>query len=181
MKRFLAILLGALAVFLGLAIAQEQQVFLSLLGLRASGVAAAPPASADGEIVPTVRTFLAVMTHLYASSGDPRFAERLPATRAVVEEILADVTYLGHNRRVQEMSLVDLAVDAVDQAAADSVVVSTTEYWVIRTRWLDREGESDPPRSEVQSLRYRLERNGESWQVTGWEVIPPARRTVPAG
>ncbi len=171
MKSFIIIVVSALAVFMALAIAQERDVFLPLIGITSSAPEMVTPATPP-EIETTLRTFLAVMSHLYGSGGDPRFAERLPAGNEVVDEILADITYLEHNRRIQEMSLVNLQINSINSPTGGYAQVNATEYWVIRTRWDDKDGESDPARSEVHTVDYRLKVEGGEWRVIGWEHAP---------
>ena len=101
MKALGKILLGGFVVFMGLAITEEWGMFSSAWFGESE-----PEASLTDEerksAADAVHLTLSLMRHLYLSGGDPRFAERMPAARGIVEEILADVRYLARNQRVQD-------------------------------------------------------------------------------
>ena len=123
---------------------------LVLLGVAALGArrgeAAARPTAAEVEgAVAAVRELVTIGNHLAKSGGDTRFAERIPAAPAVVEEILADVAFTRHAGRIEEHQAVQLQVEAVERAEPDGIDVVTKEYWVVRSSPL--EGMVVPPGS----------------------------------
>ena len=101
MKGLLKILLGGFVVFMGLSISQEWEFFSSAWFGEPEPRA---PLTDDerNAAAEAVHMTLSLMRHVYLSSGDPRFGERMPAAEGIVEEILADVRYLARNQRVQD-------------------------------------------------------------------------------
>lgn len=173
MKAVLQILGGAFAAFLLAAFVQEWEVFGPWLRGARGGDPAGAAARADAvrEAEATVRAFVAIQRHLYATEGDPRFAERLPAAPGVVADALADVAFLRSRGQRQEPELLRLEVLSADAPAADRVEVRTKEYWVFRA--FGRGGEILAPRSAVVHARYLVRLDGTAWRVDGWEPEPP--------
>jgi hypothetical protein len=131
-----------------------------------------------------VEQLLVLMGHLYGTGGDPRFAERIPASPAVIDEMLADIEYLGRNHRRQEPILQKLEIVAVDPIGADRVEVRTREFWIHRVYWAvgDR-AETEPARSQVVNGRYLVARQPSGWRVEAWDFdlpnSPPDRDISP--
>jgi len=172
-KPLLKIVLGGFLVFMVLAIAQEWSFFSQ------SWFGTAEPetelAADDREgAVQAVELTLDLMRHLYASGGDSRFADRMPTSQGVLEEMLADIDYLTRNQRRQDPKLERLDVEAVEFLGTKSVEVRTRELWSIRFLWLDGSGESDPHRVEVVRSRYLVTPGSTGWIVGGWEALGPA-------
>jgi hypothetical protein len=180
MRPLLKILLGGLIVFLTISIAQEWSFFSSAW----FGQPQAPPALTDEEnkeVADTVHLTLSLMRHLYLSGGDPRFAERMPASEGMIEEILADVRYLARNRRVQDNELVRLDVLTVEPAGPDRVTVETRERWQVRIQLAHGEGGDEPVRTQLVHGRYFVVRESTGWRVEGWEVVDPGESTPRVG
>lgn len=158
---------AALAVFLLLGGIQEWRTLGKGLFLPDQ------PATTMGEedrasAARTVVEFLQIAAHFYSSSGDRRFAERIPATPEVLEEMQRDAAYVAHNGRVQEATLARIEVVAVTAVGDDRVEVRTREFWT--TRWIFRaDGRVDGVRSDVVRVRYRLVRDGSVWRVVQWD------------
>lgn len=180
MGTFLRIVLWGTLAFIAVAVVQERQVFLSALGLAAEPADVMEDAD-EQRLVDTVRSFLSVMSHCYASGGDPRFLERLPAAPEVAAEIRRELVYLEHNRRRQAPVLMRLEVVAVEPRGEGRAIVRTREYWVVRTELLGGGGEAEPARSMIVGAEYRLVRSGTTWQVIGWEPEEPGGPAPPAG
>ncbi|MGB6002089.1 MAG: hypothetical protein WBI00_16545, partial [Thermoanaerobaculia bacterium] len=153
MKPLLKILLGGFLVFMALAIAQEWSFFSQTWFGADEAAAELTPEDREGS-VQAVELTLDLMRHLYASGGDSRFADRMPTSAGVLEEMLADIDYLTRNQRRQDPKLERLDVEAVELLETGSVEVRTRELWSIRFLWLDGAGESDPHRVEVVRSRY---------------------------
>jgi hypothetical protein len=171
-KALLQILLAGFVAFMGLAIAQEWEMFSSAW----FGEPEPRVTMTDEEnkaVSDTVHLTLSLMRHLYLSGGDPRFAERIPAAQGIVEEVLADVKYLARNRRVQDTELIRLDVLAVDPLAEGRAEVRTRERWQVRVRWAHGGGEAAPPRLHELHGRYLVVLGGKGWRVEGWEIIDP--------
>jgi len=125
-----------------------------------------------------VHLTLNLMRHLYSSGGDPRFAERIPASESIVGEILADVEYLARNHRRQDPELLRLEITGVVPLDERRVEVRTREFWTIRWFWIDGSGEAEPATSQVIGSRYLVVHGGTGWRVEDWEFLdepqPPA-------
>lgn len=173
MKPLVKILVGGFVVFMVLAIADEWSFFSAAWFGRPDSAERALGEEEGRAAVGALRAFLAVMSHLYASDGDPRFAERIPASPDVVGEMMADIVYLRHNGRYQEMTLHGLEVLEVAPVSSDRVEARTKEYWTIRTRFLADGSEADPPRASILFARYRLDLEGASWKVQAWDFDDP--------
>jgi len=172
-KNLLKITLAGLALFIVAAVVQEWSYFSSAW----FGASEAPETvshDTDAEqAVGAVREALALMSHLYSSGGDPRFAERMPVTPEILDEIRSDIEYLSGNRRLQDPRLQKLELLAADPAGEGRLELSTREFWIHRTRWSDGSGESDPPRSVILYPRYRLIRENTGWRIHGWDFGRP--------
>jgi len=172
-KGLLKIALIGFVGFMVLAMAQEWEVFhAAWFGERSSATGLSEDeqkAAAD-----TVHLMLTVIGHLYASSGDERFAERLPAAPGVVEEVLADIDYLTRNHRLQQMTLERLEILSIDPTGAGEVEIRTRERWEVRIQQIDGRGAAEPPRSLTSHGKYLLVTSGRGWRVERWEIDDPA-------
>lgn len=169
MKNLLKILAGGFVLFQVLAIAQEWDYFATAW----FGLVEEPEALSEEErqeAAGAVYLTLSLMRHLYASGGDPRFADRMPASQAVLAEMLSDVEYLERNRRRQDPVLEHLEVLAVDELAPGRVEVRTRERWAVRVLWAEGGTDAEPPRSQLVHGKYLVARRGEEWQVEGWDL-----------
>ena len=180
MKTLLKILLGGFVVFMVLAISQEWSFFSQAWFAAEEPAPELTPEDREGA-VQAVALALDLMRHLYASGGDSRFADRMPTSAGVLEEMLADIDYLTRNRRRQDPKLEKLDIEAVELLATGSIEVQTRELWSIRFLWLDGTGESDPHRVEVGRSRYLVRRGSTGWVVEGWETLGPAPASGEAG
>lgn len=175
MRSLVKILLGGFVVFMVLAIAQEWAFFSEAwFGAPAS----AEPAVDEEQqraAAGALRSHLALVSHLYSSDGDRRFAERIPASPDVVGEMMADIVYLRHNGRYQEMAMHGLEVLDVVPLSSDRVEIRTKEYWTVRSLFLADDSQADPPRAQIVFARYRLQREVAGWRVEAWDFdAPPA-------
>jgi hypothetical protein len=170
MRNLLKILLGGLVAFMALAVAQQWGYFSSTWfggGVEPQGVSEEDEASATE----AVREILVLLEHFYGTGGDPRFAERIPASPQVLREIQADIEYLRRNRRRQEPSLQRLEVVDVSTAGPGRVTVRTKEYWIHRIYWLDESGdEAEPPHSQVITSTYHMRKHSQGWRLARWEM-----------
>lgn len=169
MKPLFGILTGALVFFITVAMIQEWDVF------AAAWFGHQPEAAVVGdaektEITADLRHFLTLSSHLYRADGDPRFAERLPAAPRVVDQLMADIVYLRHNGRYQEPVLEQLEIGDIRILGPDEVEVTAREFWIIRTRSLADGAETDPVRSEISRVRYRMSRESTGWTVQAWQL-----------
>ena len=131
MKRLLQILGGGFVAFMVLAIGQEWEFFASAwFGRSAPEVVLAEEDRQAA--VAAVRMTLELSRHLYASGGDPRFAERMPASERMVEALMKDIDYLANNHRRQDNQLRRLEVVAVRALGPGWVEVRTREEWLAR-------------------------------------------------
>lgn len=167
----LAKTLGAgLLLFLAIAMAQERSVFLFAPGPRTGGAPAdGPREPAPAEALETVLGFLKLSSHFYGSGGDPRVAERLPASEAVIDELARDVEFLWRRRRLQQQELMGVEVESADRAGDAGAEVAIREYWSIRTLDARDRRPVGEPRSAEIFCRYRLVRDGAAWRVVAWE------------
>ena len=170
MKAFAKILLGAFALFMVFSVAQEWDFFSSAWFGKEQKAAGMSEEDRRGASE-AVGLFLRMTCHLYGTGGDPRFAERIPASPPLVEELLADIAFLRHRHRLQEPRLMRLEVLGVEPAGEDRAEVSTREYWVARTLWMDGSAEAGPTRSDIVRCTYRVFKDGAAWKVWAWEPV----------
>ena len=171
-RELLKLLVGGSLAFMVLAIGQEWDFFAS--AWFGSGEGGAEVAEADvREARETVRELLTLMGHLYASGGDRRFAERMPASEAVVGEMIEDIRYLGRRHRVQEPRLSGIEFTAVEPLGGEELEVRTRERWTIRVVTARDGREAGPPRTQSFAAKYRLSRGGRGWKVEAWELAEP--------
>lgn len=180
MKALSKILLGGFLLFMALAIVQEWSFFSQAWFGKEEPPPELTPEEREGA-VEALALALDLMRHLYASGGDTRFADRMPTSAGVLEEMLVDIDYLTRNRRRQDPKLERLEVEAVEPLGTGTVEVRTRELWSIRFFWLDGSGESDPHRVEVVNSRYLVSRGSTGWVVEGWERLGPATAPDEAG
>lgn len=175
MKTFLAIVAGAVVSFQLVAIAQEWDVFASAwFGATPSSVPqrqVTPGDRASAEQL--LKEFHALARHLYASGADPRFGDRLPASPAVVGELLADIAYLQHSGMAQEPRLMRLELVDVKPFGAASLVASTREYWVTQLYTSPGHVRVGEPRAQVVFGAYRLDLEAGRWRIGEWDLGEP--------
>lgn len=168
MKNLLKILAGGLVAFQVLAVAQEWEVFSTAW----FGVTEEPPELSEEErreATGAVYLTLSLMRHFYASGGDPRFAERMPASDLVRGEMQADIDYLERNRRRQEPELTAFDVVAVETLGAERAEVRTRESWTTRIFWAEGGGEAEPPHRQTLDGEYLVTRQAGGWRVEAWD------------
>jgi hypothetical protein len=150
-----------------------------LAGLAAAGARAARASGEAGEAVKVsegeereaktaAETFMRLAAHLQGSGGDPRFAERIPASPAVVEELLAGVTFASHAGKVEEPRLVRAELGPIRRVDTDVVSLDAKEYWIVRV--LGAGGKTLETRADVVKVRYVLARGPSGWSVAGWDL-----------
>jgi hypothetical protein len=179
-KGLLKIVLGGFLAFMALAITQEWEFFSSAwFGQGESAPEASPEDREAAEA--TLRQMLTLMRHLYSSGGDPRFAERLPASDGLREEMLADIEYVARNHRRQDPALMRLEVVEVDPLGPQRLELRTREFWQVRFLSLVDGEPTDDPRWQIVAGRYLIVRTGRGWQVESWELDLDAEPEREAG
>jgi len=153
-------------------------VVVAALGLLAwAGWAGLEAPSRDGALTDAdrrgatdaVQLFLTLSNHLRAADGDPRFAERLPASEEVVDELIRDLEFLRHAAREEEARLVRSEIRDVRAAGDGRATVRTKEYWV--TRQLTAPSPTLPQTySDVVLARYAVRREAGGWRVESWHI-----------
>jgi hypothetical protein len=168
-KQLLVILIVATVVFMGLAMAQEWEIFAPLF-FSSEAPPAAPEGSPD-EVRGTIEQFNTILEHLYRYGGDERFLLRLPASDTVKAEIQADIDYLAASGIHQMMEQLELSFISESGLAEGVHEVVTEEEW--RIRYLDLDGTplGAAPMSFVVTLRYVVRKMDAGWQVA---VMEPA-------
>jgi len=172
MKTLLKILLYGFLAFMVLAMVQEKEVFLSAW----SGSESAAAKTSEEErraAVDSVRLVLNLMRHLYVSGGDPRFAERMPAARGVLDEMLSDINYLARNHRRQDPVLKNLEITSIVEIGDGGLDIRTRELWQFHTLWLTGDEEAEPPRAHLVHGRYLVSSGSHGWRVEAWELAGP--------
>jgi hypothetical protein len=170
MRNLLKIILGGLAAFMVLAVAQQWGYFSSVWF---GGEADIPQTSEEEktEAAEAVRNILVLLEHYYGTGGDPRFAERIPVSQRVLQDLQADVEYLRRNRRRQEPMLQRFEVVDVSASGPGRMTVTTREYWIHRIFWLDGSGEeAEPPHSQVISSTYSMRKQPQGWWLDRWTM-----------
>jgi hypothetical protein len=176
MKSVLKILLAGTACFLALAIAQEW-TFFSEAWFGSESDRFEMSAEEQKEVADAVYQTLALLEHFYASGGDPRFAERMRASEAFVEEMTTDVQYLGRNHRIQDPSLERLDVIAVEGFGKGRAQVHTRELWKVQYRSAKHEGSIESLGLQSVERKYLLRRGIRGWSVEGWDLTDSEQAT----
>ena len=174
MRPLLKLLGWGLVVFMGLAIAQEWEVF-DEAWFGAPPAAPPLPEAERRAASDTAHQLLRLMEHAYGSEGDTRFMERMPASPRVLEELRADVDYLRQNRRRQELSLERLDVTGIEEQGPDRVEIETREMWRVGFARSGGDGSGLRGHARLVYGRYRLARGRRGWQVEGWDPSEPWR------
>jgi hypothetical protein len=172
-KVLLKILGAGFLAFMVLAIADEW-VFFSQAWFG-DETAPAPELSQSEQkaAADTVHLTLNLMRHLYLSGGDLRFADRMPASDGVKEEMLADIVYLGQRHLVQDAELLRLDVMSIETLAAGRLELATRELWRFRVLRADGSGEVEAPHTRTLEASYLLVRGGSGWRVESWRLEEP--------
>jgi hypothetical protein len=168
----LKILAGGTAVFLAIAIAQEWQYF-STAWFGAPVVRGETSESERKAASDTVYEMLTLMEHFYGSGGDRRFAERMPASATVVDEMIEEVQYLGQTHRIQDMSLERLEVTAVEPVREETMEIRTREFWSIQFHQAMGGGRAEAQHPYLLCRKYLLSRGAGGWTVEGWDLSEP--------
>lgn len=182
MKGLLKILVFGFAAFMLIAVAQEWDFFSSAWFGGSERVESPVYSESDQkDAADTVYLVLSLMRHLYSSGGDPRFAERMPVSDGIVEEMMADIAYLRRNHRRQDPELVSMDVTSVETAGNDRLEIRTRELWQVRFYWAGGDEESQEPHVQAIHGRYLLLRGPRGWLVEGWGFVEPDRPKDEAG
>lgn len=171
MKSFLKIGVGAALLFIAAAMAQEWEVFSQPWFAPPGGETSELPDETKKEVADTLLLYLKITSHLYGTGGDPRFAERIPASSILVEEAQREIAYLRHHQLIEEPTLQRMEIVSIDRAGGDLVEVKTREFWITR-RYVIGEEEPIATRSSVISNLHLLKKDGDSWVVMSWEPAP---------
>ena len=172
MKRFLAIVAGSIVVFLAGAMIEEWEVFAQPWFTPPQEES---PVSEDDQRagVKTINLYLTLSSHLYGTGGDPRFAERIPASPDVIDETLREISYLRSHHFIEDPVLQRMDPIDVKGLGPGMLEIRTKEYWIIR-RYFIGTTEVRGTRSDVVFNVYRLSRTGSNdWQVVAWEPASP--------
>ncbi len=181
MKGLLKILGGGFVVFMLLAIADEWAFFSAAwFGAREEPTAELPEADQKAA-ADALHLTLELMGHLYRSGGDPRFADRMPASDGVKEEMLADILYLGRQHLLQDTELRRLDVMSVDRLGEGRLELRTRERWRFRVVRADGSGAVEPPRTRTVEAAYLVVRGGSGWRVEGWRLLEEGESAAGAG
>jgi hypothetical protein len=175
-KRLLQILLGGFVVFMLLAIVDEWDYFSQAWFGKAEGAPAVSDAE-QKEAADTLHLGLSLMSHLYQSGGDPRFAERIPVAEWVLDEIQADIDYLARNGILQDPELERLDVTAVETLTSERLELETEERWQIRLRSAVDGRDLEPARIHRATGRYLLVKGAQGWRIDGWDPLPAEAAT----
>lgn len=181
MKRLAQILGVAFLLFMVLAVAQEWSFFGPAWFGAGFGPAEQAPSTlpeADRRAAAdTVANLLSLMGHFYSSGGDPRFAERMPASPGLLDELRSDVDYLARNHRIQDPELERLVVLSVEpmgpggDGAAERVEVKTLEHWRFHVLWAKDGTPAEADRERTVRGTYLLVHTGTGWRVEGWQPV----------
>ncbi len=173
LRNLLKILFAGFVAFMAIAVAQEWGYFSSIwFGANEESrvVEQKDGSPAAGK---TVHELLTLMRHLYTSGGDPRFADRMPASDDVIEEMLGDIAFLKHDHRLQDPRLVRAEILDVRALGQDRAEVLTKEYWIFRVLRMSDRSEAEPARSVIFLGRYNVQREGSAWRVHAWDIAEP--------
>jgi hypothetical protein len=172
-KTLLKIIGIGLAAFIAVAMVEEWEFFAS--SWFAADVETAQPVSEEDRLAATEAVYLTLtlMRHFYVSDGDTRFAERMPASDGILDEMRTDIEYLARNHRRQDPELKNLEVTDVGPLDPGRVEVRTRELWHTSFPWIGAEGFYDEPRIEVAYWRYLVVRGASGWRVEGWSRTEP--------
>lgn len=169
-KNLLAILLGGFLVFQTLAIVQEWEVF----GAAWFGLGDEPEEglSADERKAAADAVYLALslQRHFYASGGDPRFADRMPVSEAILAEMQSELAYLARNGRIEDPVLSRLEVLSVEQAGPRRATVRTREHWTVHLLGAAERRPMAEPRTGVTHREYLVVLETGGWRVMGWDL-----------
>jgi hypothetical protein len=180
-KNLLKILGGGFVVFMVLAIADEWAFFSASWFGGDEAPAVELPEAKRKAAADTVHLTLNLMRHLYLSGGDPRFADRMPASDGLKEEMMADITYLSHRHLVQDPDLRRLEVVSIEALSENRLELSTRERWRFTVARADGSGEVEPPRTQWVEAVYLVVRGGAGWQVESWRIVQPEESYGDAG
>lgn len=170
MKRFLQLVVAAILLFIALGMVEERETFARSWFKPADGFKASDAERrAASEAVYAFRTLAA---HWYATNGDARFGERLPASQPMIDELRGDIAYIRRNGRSETPRLMRIEFLSSELPNDSTAEVKTREYWVTEFHWLGG-GESDATRSDLLFGRYRLHREGTRWLVDSWDPVEP--------
>jgi hypothetical protein len=118
-----------------------------------------------------VRSFVSLSRHLYASGGDRRFAERLPASKDLVAEILADADLQRRKLGgIEQQHLVRASFGSARAPEPGRVELDVREYWVFTRAAPAPSATPAPSTSAVLDVRYTVQREGPSWRVVAWAL-----------
>lgn len=172
MSRFLRIVAGAVAIFIAMSMIEERETFATNWFSAAEKFRA--PEADQRAAAEAVHQFRTLAAHWYGTGGDRRFAERLPATPPVIDELRSDIEYVRQNGRIETPRLMRLDVTSVEVRSEAAAEVKTREMWVTEFHWIAG-GTSDATRSDVLFVRYRLLRDGARWLVSAWDPTDAPR------
>ncbi len=169
MKNLIKILVIGGVLFTVVCIVQDWRNFFRV----GQDSALSDDAELEAELTNTIQQFVEIARHVYQSGGDARFAERLPASEAVIAELMNEIAYLKKNGRVQLSRLARFEVLEVERVAENRAIVRTAEDWVVYMADSRSGARFDPDHLHSVHAEYRLARRGPAWQVAQWDLVAP--------
>jgi len=154
-------------LFMGLTMAQEWSLFRPLFIREAVPVSEKIP----DETERAIKFFNAMMVHYYASAGDERFLQRIPASDQVRGEFFKDAEYLRENGVVQVMKLSDFKVSSARKVREGRYIIETEEEWTLHYEDLD--GNRFDPRDQNFKvlMKYYCEKGPEGYNIARMEPL----------
>jgi hypothetical protein len=143
---------------------------------REAARAEVPTKEEERQAIETVHSMVTLAAHLRGSGGDPRFAERIPASPPVLEALQRELEFARHLGVVEDPELRKFEVGRVRRVRPRVVEVDTREYWVTRqVSAAVRPPEAAPPafRTDIVLTRWSVARQAGGWVVVDWQLAPP--------
>lgn len=139
-------------------------------GLRLSRTGVQLSIEEEAGVLGSLVNYQRIYEDFYASGGNPALLDVFPASREVKHQIFRDIGFVREAGLVLVQDLAMATLVRVSRTGPQAAEAVTYEEW----NHLFQRAEDRVPASQLkgmgQGFRYRLEREGKRWIVTGWEL-----------
>lgn len=123
------------------------------------------------EVLAAIVSFNKVYQDFYATGGDPRLIDAMPAAKGVKHQIFRDLGYLRDGGRILVMDEAETLPVLVESDGAEGARATVYEEW----NFVYQDAATRRSVTEIKGMghgfRYTLKRSAGRWQIESWDPL----------